>query len=200
MFLLPAYGRADHACSAVAAEKAVAGVENLKPSLTEIVTKVVTAPVAAINYQTRIVSFRLKGGSMLNVKVAPEVTNLKQIEVGDEVTSEVIETMSIFTRNNDGSEPNRKDSETIQVSRPGEKPKKVQVHIEEMVTDVDAIILDTRQINLRLPDGVLQTFFVPSYFKHLDNVKKGDQLVVRHSKTIVTNVTKIGRASAPKAK
>jgi hypothetical protein len=181
----------------MAEEQAAPAAEATMPAVAEVKTKSVTASVVAINYATRMVSLKGQSGNIFDQKVSAEVKNLNQINVGDLVVIEFVETIKVFARKSDGGKPRKKSNETVQVARPGAKPMKVQVTTEEIVTEVTAIDSEKRIITLNTPSGWLQTYFVPRHYKHLDNVKKGDQVVVRFSKSVCIKVTKVDKAAKP---
>ena len=181
----------------MAEEQAAPAAEATMPAVAKVKTKSVTASVVAINYATRMISLKGQNGNVFDQKVSAEVKNLKQVNVGDLVVIEFVETITIFARKSDGGKPRKKSNETVQVARPGAKPMKVQVTTEEIVTEVTAIDSEKRIINLNTPSGGLQTYFVPRHYKHLDNVKKGDQVVVRLSKSVCIKVTKVDKAAKP---
>ena len=170
--------------------------ETNMPAVAEVKARSVTAAVVAVDYRNRVVSLQDQNGRVFDQKVSANVKNLKQVKVGDLVVIEFVETISVFARKSDGGKPSRNSSETIQVARPGAKPMKVQVTTEEIVTEVAAIDSEQRIINLNTPSGKLQTYFVPRHYKHLDNVKKRDQVMVRFSRSAAIKVTKV-KATKP---
>lgn len=184
----------------MAEEQAAPAAEATMPAVAEVKTNSITASVVAINYATRMVSLKDQSGNIYDKKISAEVKNLKQVKVGDLVVIEFVETITVFARKSDGGKPRKKINETVQVARSGAKPLKVQVTTEEIVTEVTAIDSEKRIITLNTPSGWLQTYFVPRHYKHLDNVKKGDQVVVRLSRSVgikVTKVTKIDTVAKP---
>ncbi len=182
----------------MAEELLTPAAEATMPAVAEVRTKSVTASVVAINYATHMVSLKGQGGNVFKQKVSAGVKNLKQVKIGDLVLIEYVETINVFARKSDGGKPSKKSYETIQLARPGAKPMKVQVTTEEIVTEVAAIDSEQRIINLNTPSGGLQTYFVPRHYKHLDNVKKGDQVVVRLSRSVAIKVTKLDDATKPR--
>lgn len=186
----------------IAAEKTESPAAATMPAVTEVKTATTTATVANIDYDTRKVTLKgAQGDNVIEIDVSAEVRNLKQIKAGDKVKIEYVETVVVAARKGDGSKPSDKMStEKFKVVRPGAKPIMVQVKVEEIVTVVTAINAEKRVINLKLPGGGIQTYFVPRKYQHLDNVKKGDQIVVRLSQSICTKLTKVGKAAKPQLK
>lgn len=182
------------ALPAMAAEK----TETEMPAITEVRTRVVTATVVTIDYTTRKMTLKGDEGNVADIEISPRVKNIKQVKAGDRVKVEFIETVAISARKSDGSKPGDKlSNEIVTVTRPGSKPVKVSVRVEEIITVVEAIDSEKRVINLKLPGGGVQTYFVPRKYEHLDNVKKGDQVVVRLSQSICIKLTKIRNVVKP---
>lgn len=185
----------------MAAEMKEPAAKTVLPAVTEVKSRAMTVTVVAVDYTTRKISLKGPEGNVVDLEVAAEVKNLATIKAGDQVRIEYVETVAVSVRKSDGSKPSDKVvSEKVKVVRPGAKPMMVQVKVEEIVMAVTAIDAEKRIINLKLPNGGIQTYFVPRKYRHLDSVKKGDQVVVRLSQSICTRLTKVGKAAKTPAK
>lgn len=180
-------------------KQVVSAAETTMPAVAEVKTRSITASLAAINYVNRILSLKDQNDAVFDLKVSTGVKNLKQFKAGDLVVIDFVETFTIFARKNDGGKPRKMTNGTVQVIRPGIKPMKVRVTTEEIISEVAEIDPEKRVIVLNTPSGGLQTFFVPRQYRHLENVKKGDQVVVHHSRSDGICVTKVSKAPKPKS-
>jgi hypothetical protein len=79
--------------SAQASEAPAAAQE--KPAMIASTSVVVTAVVEAINHETRAVILKRADGEVINFTAGDEARNLAQVSVGDLVSAEYMETISI---------------------------------------------------------------------------------------------------------
>ena len=76
-----------------------------KPSMSTSETVTITALVEAINHETREVTLRGPEGNTVSFVASEEARNLDQVEAGDIVMAEYVQSMSIEVMANDGFEP-----------------------------------------------------------------------------------------------
>jgi hypothetical protein len=74
------------------------------------------------------------------------------------------------------------------VAPKGAKPGGVAVQTTEMTAVVDAINYKTRTVTLRGPQGKTVTLKVDDHVKRLNEVKKGDEIVVRRTEAVAIDV------------
>jgi hypothetical protein len=70
----------------------------------------------------------------------------------------------------------------------GAKPRAVAVDTSEMTAVVDDINYKTRTVTLRGPQQKTATLKVDKSVKRFDEVKKGDEIVVRHTQALAIDV------------
>jgi hypothetical protein len=70
----------------------------------------------------------------------------------------------------------------------GAKPGAVAVETSEMTAVVDDINYKTRTVTLRGPQQKTATLKVDKSVKRFDEVKKGDEIVVRHTQALAIDV------------
>ena len=96
--------------------------ETDKPSLYSSQTVTVTAVVEAINHETREVTLRGPEGDTTSFVASEEARNLDQVSVGDIVTAEYEQSLSIEVFDNDGSAPGAGAIAAAGRSEKGEMP------------------------------------------------------------------------------
>jgi hypothetical protein len=120
-------------------------------------------------------------------KVGPEVKNFKQIKTGDKVTVDYYEATAIYVRKPD-EPPFAQGASGVQVAAPGERPGAVAVNTVEMRARVEDIDYKNRTITLGGPQQKTATLDVDESVKRFSEIKKGDEIVVRHTEALAIKV------------
>ena len=138
----------------------------------------ISAVVEAVDLKARTVTLRAEDGSVVTMEVTEEARNLDQVEVGDVLEAEYYESVIIYTQDAEGDlMPEAKVA--AKRTPKGDKPG---MAISETVTIkvvVEAINYDTRVVTLRGPEGNTMTKHVDDRMKRLNEVKKGDEVVIQ---------------------
>jgi hypothetical protein len=160
-----------------------------KPAMvtSDIVTK--RSTVLAVNRPERMVVLRGEDGDTLGLVLDERVRNFDQIEVGDVVTAQYHEATAIFVRPSTG-QPAADGADTLRTARPGDKPGAVATRTDEITASVESIAYSSRLVTLRGPRGGTRTFKVGPQVTNFDSVRKGDEVVVRHTEAVAVAVTK----------
>ena len=110
------------------------------------------------------------------------------VKPGDQLVVRYFEPLALFVRK--GSEPRAaaEGSRGPGGARQGKKPAPVAVDTVEFKGTVEAIDYAKRRVTLKGPEGKTRTIKVDPSVKRLDEVKKGDQIVVRHTEAIAFSV------------
>ncbi len=166
-----------------AQEKKPAG----KPGVVAVDAASITATVEAIDYDKRTIALKGPRGNVLVTKVGPDVKNFKQIKAGDKVNLKYYDATAIYVRKPD-EPPFAEGESAVQVAAPGEKPGVVKVDTTEVRARVDDIDYKNRTVTLRGPQQKTVTLKVGKEVKRFDQVKKGDEIVVRHTEAVAINV------------
>ena len=148
-----------------------------------------TATVEAVDTDKRTVTLKGAGGRTVILKVPPEARNFDQIRVGDKVAAEYIDAVAIFVRKSDAP-PAAGQTMKVTVAPKGEKPAGMVVDTIEVTARVEAIDPATRTVTLRGPDGGTKTIKVDERVQRLDEVKPGDEVVVRHTEALAIAVSR----------
>ena len=78
----------------------------------------------------------------------------------------------------------------VEVAPRGAKPGVADVEIRVVTAKVEAIDLQKRTVTLRGPQGNAVTLKVDEQVKKFDQVKVGDEVVVRHTEAVAITVQK----------
>jgi hypothetical protein len=166
--------------------------QNTAPSRPgNIVTDVQTieATVVAVDHKARTVTVRGPAGNEVTLEADESVQNLKGIKKGDVVTVEYMESFAVFVRDAKDA-PSAQELTTVRVEPKGHKPGGTVVDTFELSADVVAIDYDKRTVTLKGPKGNEVTYDVDETVKRFNEVKVGDQVVVRYTEALALKVTK----------
>ena len=170
----------------------VTAQQPLDPSRPGVVTAnlvTIHAIVMDIDKANRTVVLRSPEGKEVTVKVDPVARNFDQIAKGDKVTTEFYEETAIFVRTAT-EQPTAGQANTVAVAPKGDKPGVIDVTTTEITARVEAIDYANRTVDLRGPQGNVRTLKVGDEVKRLNEVKVGDEVVVRNTQAVAINVTK----------
>ena len=147
----------------------------------------ITATVEAIDYDKRTVDLKGPKGNVVTLKVGPEAKNFNQVKVGDRVTARYFDSIAIQVRK-PNEPPFAQQDSAVQVAPKGAKPGGVAVATSEMTAVVDDINYKTRTVTLRGPQQKTVTLKVDDSVKRLNEVKKGDEIVIRRTEALAIDV------------
>jgi starvation-inducible outer membrane lipoprotein len=171
---------------AVAQEKKEAKPAS-KPGVVVAEATSITATVEAIDYDKRTVTVKGPKGNVVTLKVGPEAKNFNQIKAGDRVRARYYDATAIYVRK-PNEPPFAEETSAVQLAPKGAKPRAVAVDTSEMTAVVDDINYKTRTVTLRGPQQKTATLKVDKSVKRFDEVKKGDEIVVRHTQALAIDV------------
>jgi len=179
------------AANAIAQEaKPAAGKEAAaKPRIVIADVVEMKTKVDAVDQAKRLVTLTTPDGETVTVKAGPAVKNLDQVKAGDELVVKAYESIALFVRK--GSEaPSASETMAVAVAAKGQEPSAVIVDSQEIKATVEAVHPALRKITLKGPDGKKRTFKVHEDYKALGEIKKGDELVVRHTEALAISIEK----------
>ena len=153
-------------------------------------TTSIEARLDAVDVNTRRVAVTGPRGKALMLKVGPGVKDLDQLKPGDQLVVRYFEPLALFVRK--GGEPRAATEGTaVQVvSNKGKRPVAVAVDTVEFKGTVEAIEYAKRRVTLKGSEGKTRTIKVDPSVKRFNEMKKGDQVVVRYSEAIAFSVQK----------
>ena len=147
----------------------------------------VNAVVAAVNRETREVTLDLGEGESTTFVAGDEVRNFDQLNVGDVVYAEYVETLDIQVLPGDGSDPDSADLVSVARAEKGEKPGFAVIGATVVTATVESIDLDANTFELRGPDGVVTEYTA----RNPDNLRRaavGDRVVFTVSSAVAVTV------------
>lgn len=145
------------------------------------------AKVDAVDYGKRLVTLTGPQGNTVVVKAGPEIRNLDQVKPGDQLVVKHYESVALFVRKS-AEPPQVAEMAAVAVAAPGQKPEGVMVDTAELTAKVTAIDYAKRTVTLRGPEGRTRTIKVDPAVKRFQEIKAGDEVVVRHTEALAISV------------
>jgi len=172
---------------AACAQQAQKPVDKPGISTSELVT--ISATVEAIDLATRQVTLRGPDGKLVTLQVSEAARNLDQVEIGDIVETEYYESVALFVQAASGK-PEAEVTTAAARTPLGDKPGMGVADTVTLTATVTAIDHDTRMVTLQGPEGNTLTTRVDEGVARLNEVKQGDQVVVRYTRAVAITVRK----------
>ena len=169
------------------AEEAASATD--KPSMSTSQTVILTAVVEAINHETREVTLRGPEGNTVSFVASEDARNLGQVEVGDIVMAEYVQSMSIKVFANEGYEPGAGELTVAGRSEEGAMPALTAIDALVVTATVEEINLEANTFKLKGPSGEIKEYEA----RNPENLKKaavGDLVVITYTEAIAISVEK----------
>lgn len=152
-------------------------------------TKSIEVRLDAVDVKTRRMMVTGPQGKTLTLKVGPDVKDLDHVKPGDQVVVRYFEPLALFVRK--GNEPRAAaEGAAVQVAPKSKRPVAVPVDTVEFKGTVEAIEYAKPRLTLKGPEGKTRTIKVDPSVKRFNEVKKGDQIVVRYTEATAFSVRK----------
>lgn len=154
-----------------------------KPSFKASQSMVVSALVEAIDQETRVVTLRKADGEAVTFTAGEDVRNLAQVSVGDHLTAEYVETVSIVVMAADGKKPDAAEVSAMARTEEGAMPGVAAMDAMVVTATVEEINLEMNTFKLKGPDGVISEYTA----RNPDNLKRsevGDLVVMTVTSTM----------------
>jgi hypothetical protein len=149
---------------------------------------VITAKVKAINKKKREVTLQSVDGKIAKVKCGPEVRNFKQIRIGDEVKTTLLESIELLVTEKE--QPAAERVTEVDRAPLGSKPSIEVVDAVEVSASIVDIDYQTREVSLKGPEGRVLKMTAGPEIEHLEQIKVGDFVVARLTKAVSIEVSK----------
>ncbi|KWR90591.1 hypothetical protein [Cupriavidus sp. IDO] len=146
-----------------------------------------TATVVAIDAATRTVSLKNKQGKVTDLQVGEEVRNFEQLRVGDLVTVEYKEALSVSLNRQSGLRSST-ERQIEDRAAPGAKPGGMVGREVTVTADVVAVNARTGMVTLKGPRGRMVDVHVEDP-KQLKAVRRGDQVQAVYTEALAVSVT-----------
>lgn len=145
------------------------------------------AKVDAVDLKKRLVTLTDAKGEKVTVKAGPGIKNLDEVEVGDELMVRYFEATALFVRK--GAEPPSAEETLAYALAPeGKEKEAIAVETFEYKATVENVHPILRMLTLKGPDGKTKHFRVHERVKNLGDIKKGDELIVRHTEALAVSL------------
>jgi hypothetical protein len=174
---------AAHAQTQTPPSQAPSAITTDKPGVVYADRTTATGTVESIDKANRAVTIKRSDGQMVTLKAPPEAKNFDQIKPGDTVRAEYLDAVAIFVRAS-SAPPQAAEDATVAVAPKGEKPAAVAVKTVQMTAKVADIDYAKRTVTLVGPQGNRRVVKVDDRVKRLNEVKPGDEVVVRHTEAV----------------
>jgi len=160
-----------------------------RPSSVAVQATSITATVEKIDYKTRMVVLKGPKGDLVEMQVGEEAKNFNQVKKGDKVTFDYFESVAIDVQKSKG-EPLVAETTSITRAKPGEKPGGTIKTTGVMTAKVEEINYKTREASLKLAEGNIMKITVGPQVERLEEIKKGDEIVMQYTSTVKISVAK----------
>jgi hypothetical protein len=146
------------------------------------------AKVEAVDARARTVTLKRRFHEAKTFKVDDGMTNLDQIQVGDEVHAEVVEEIAVVLVPG-GAPALVGEAGAVAIAPDGSKPAIVMVDTVEVTAEIIAIDSHGHHVTIEFPDGSVQDVKVG---KHIDltKVALGDSVLIRITEAVAIAVVK----------
>jgi Cu/Ag efflux protein CusF len=167
---------------------AAADMDRATPSGVATVTAQTTATVVSLDQATRTVTLRNTAGELHTYKCGPDVINLGQVKVGDQVDATVTERLAVFVGKGGGTPSGTTDAAVLAAAPKGDKPGVALASGTQVVKRVVAVDAANHTVTIQ-HEGRPQMFRVRPGVD-LSGVRPGDDLVVQYSESLSVVVQK----------
>lgn len=149
-----------------------------------------TAQVAAVNYETRLVSLRDDAGHTETVYAGPEVRNLEQIKIGDEVVVSYHSAVAAMVTTPQEATTGVDTDVMAERAAPGEKPYGAVGAAVTTTVKIDSVDTSFNTVTFRRDDGLVRTVGIqdPEARKFIKGLKPGDLVLVTYAEAVAVSV------------
>lgn len=147
----------------------------------------ISALVVAIDKASRTVTLKGPKGNVVDVVAGDEVKNFAQINVGDLVVVNFLQSLSLELQKTKSGASGISAQSAAVTAKPGERPAAAAGHQVTAIAKVTAVDKKAKTITLKGPRGNVVTLDVqnPDQFKV---VKVGDEVLVSYTEAIAISV------------
>jgi len=158
-----------------------------RPSFSASLSITITAVVEAIDHETRVVTVRKPDGDAVTFTASDEARNLDQVEVGDVLVADYVESVSIIVMANDGMEADAATASAMARTKEGEMPGLAAMDTLVVTATVEEINLEMNTFKLKGPDGTVNEY-VAQNPENLKRAEVGDLVVITVTEALAITV------------
>jgi hypothetical protein len=159
-----------------------------KPSLKNEALLTIEATVTAINHERREVTLQDADGESFTFVAGDQVRNLAQVQVGDKLKVDYLQSIQIKVLAPDEAEVGVQQTVAGDRSELGEKPAGEAVTETTIVASIEAIDKEKQTVSLKGPEGHIKTLKVRKP-ETLEKVAVGDKVMITFSEMLAVKVT-----------
>jgi len=150
----------------------------------------VSATVEAIDLPNRMVTLRVPEGDAVTVEVSPEVRNLEQVKVGDQLTVTYYAAIAAELKKPGEGVEGVKEEVGAGRAEPGERPAGVVGRQVTTTVVIESVDKKTSTVSFRGPQGMLRTITVqdPDAQAFVKKLKMGDQVEMTYTEAVAIAV------------
>jgi Cu/Ag efflux protein CusF len=164
-----------------------ASISRAPGSATAVQTARTTATVTGIDPATRTVSLKRADGRIIDVHAGDEVRNFDKIKVGDKVTAEYTQALSLDLKKGPTGAAKRTESVEVNQAPVGGQPSATVGSKVTVLADVIAVREKEQLVTLRGPQGHVVDLRVQDP-DQLKRVKPGDQVQAVYTEALAIAV------------
>lgn len=153
---------------------------------TAVGTAKLTAKIVKIDAATRTVSLKAANGKTTDLVVGPEARNFDQLKVGDTVTIEYKEALTMSLKKGKGP-LSMNEREISDRAAPGAKPGGTVGREVTVTADVVAVNTSAKTVTLKGPKGRTVDLIVEDP-ERLKEIKKGDRVEAVYTEAVAVSV------------
>jgi Cu/Ag efflux protein CusF len=146
----------------------------------------ITATIEALEPATRGVTLKGPEGKVFSLTAGPEIKNYDKLKVGDKVTAEYSQALSLELKKGGGSAPGTAQTQAATRAPAGQVGGAVGRQVT-IVADVVEVSAEKKTVTLRGPKGNVVDLSVPDPGQ-LKNIKKGDQVEAVYTEALAVSV------------
>jgi hypothetical protein len=146
----------------------------------------VTATITKIDASTREVTVKGPQGREVTLQLSPDVKNFAQMKVGDTVTAEYVEALTLELKKGGKAVVGRTEQAGAATAKPGEKPAGLAGRQLTIIADVTAVDPAKQTVTLKGPKQTVDVKVAdPEQFKL---IKVGDQVEAKYTEALAISV------------
>ena len=159
-----------------------------KPRVEEVIASKIEAIVEAVDYEKRMVTLKGPDGESVIIEVQDKVKNFAQVEVGDLLTVEYIEAVSIQVFAAGEVEPGAAAVAVVGKAKLGQKPAGIAMKEVVVVATIEAIDKDSQLVMPKSAGGESKTVKARNP-DNLEKVEVGDKVMITYTAALGISVT-----------
>lgn len=156
------------------------------PSAVEARKETVTATVEAVDHDRRMIALKAPAGDTVKMEVGPEVAHFHEIEQGDRVNVDYLESVAVAIAPPGASLEQAAQSVEIRNEQDASVTKGVET--EMVAATVEKIDAGDRTLTLKAPDGSTRHMSVAPDVPGLEKLRQGDQVIVAATRELALNI------------